>query len=197
MAGPQAWGQPPQGAPGFATGSRNQGVRRKIHIGIDADALEVRAVEMTSNRIGDAPVLSDLLAQIPAEERIDSVTVDGIYDTKGCHGAIAARGADAIVPPRRNARAWKGLEPGLQARNEALPACKRFGRANWKKWSGYHRRSRVEAKMTSQVHSNLWRSPARRQTPRRAYHGQRFRQAGCRGSDPHGSVAQICSGFIL
>lgn len=104
-------------------------------------------MEMTSNRIGDAPALPDLLAQIPADERIDSVTADGIYDTKGCHGAIAARGAGAIIPPRRNVRAWKGHEPGLQARNEALRACKRFGRANWKKWSGYHRRSRVEAKM--------------------------------------------------
>lgn len=30
---------------------------RKIHIGIDAETLEVRAVEMTSNRVGDAPVL--------------------------------------------------------------------------------------------------------------------------------------------
>ncbi|MFC3059954.1 hypothetical protein [Paenirhodobacter populi] len=27
---------------------------------------------------------------------MDSVTADGIYDTKGCHGAIAARGADAV-----------------------------------------------------------------------------------------------------
>jgi len=141
---PQTRGQPPQGAPSCATGSSSHGVRRKIHIGIDADMLEVRAVEMTSNRIGDAPVLPDLLAQIPAEEQIGSVTADGIYDTKGCHTAIAARGAGAIIPPRRNARDWKGLDPGLKARNEALRACKRFGRANWKKWSGYHRRSRVE-----------------------------------------------------
>ncbi len=51
------------------------------------------------------------------------------------------------LPPRRNARDWKGQDPGVQARNEALHACKRFGRANWKKWSGYHRRSRVEAKV--------------------------------------------------
>lgn len=102
---------------------------------------------MTSNRIGDAPVLPDLLAQLPMQERIGSVTADGIYDTKGCHAAIAARGADAIIPPRRNARGWKGHDPGLQARKEVLRACKRFGRANWKKWSGYHRRSRVEAKM--------------------------------------------------
>ena len=33
------------------------------------------------------------------------------------------------------------------ARNEALRASKRFGRTIWRRWSGYHRRSRVETKM--------------------------------------------------
>lgn len=92
-------------------------------------------MEMTSNRIGDAPVLPALLAQIPTEERIGSVTADGIYDTKGCHGAIVARGAEAIIPPRRNARAWKGYDPELRSRNKALRTCVRFDLANWKKWS--------------------------------------------------------------
>ncbi|MBB6580041.1 hypothetical protein HNP33_004167 [Comamonas odontotermitis] len=32
-------------------------------------------------------------------------------------------------------------------RNEAVKACKRLGRAIWKSWSGYHRRSLVETKM--------------------------------------------------
>ena len=32
-------------------------------------------------------------------------------------------------------------------RNEALRASKYLGRAIWRKWSGYHRRSRAEAKM--------------------------------------------------
>ncbi|PZX19978.1 hypothetical protein LX81_00443, partial [Palleronia aestuarii] len=32
-------------------------------------------------------------------------------------------------------------------RNEALRAIKRFGRTLWRRWSGYHRRSRVETKM--------------------------------------------------
>lgn len=51
---------------------------------------------MTSNRIVDAPVLSDLLVQIPADERIGSVTADGIHDTRGCHAAIATRDAKAV-----------------------------------------------------------------------------------------------------
>jgi len=33
------------------------------------------------------------------------------------------------------------------ARNEALRAARYLGRALWRRWSGYHRRSRVESKM--------------------------------------------------
>ncbi len=33
------------------------------------------------------------------------------------------------------------------ARNEALRASKYLGRTTWRKWSGYHRRSRAETKM--------------------------------------------------
>ncbi len=50
---------------------------RKIHIGIDEQTLEIRAIEATSSSIGDAPVLPDLLNQIPPDEEIGSVTADG------------------------------------------------------------------------------------------------------------------------
>lgn len=50
---------------------------RKIHIGIDEETLEVRAVEVTGSNVCDAPVLPDLLDQIPSEEEIGSVTADG------------------------------------------------------------------------------------------------------------------------
>jgi hypothetical protein len=36
---------------------------RKIHIGIDAETLEIRAIEVTSSSIGDAPMLPDLLSR--------------------------------------------------------------------------------------------------------------------------------------
>lgn len=71
---------------------------RKIHIGIDEETLEIRAVEVTSSSIGDAPMLPDLLDQIPADEDISSVTADGAFDTRKCHDAIAARNADAVIP---------------------------------------------------------------------------------------------------
>ncbi len=120
---------------------------RKIHIGIDEQTLEIRAVEVTSSNVGDAPVLPDLLAQIPGEEEIATVTADGAYDTRACHDAIAARDAAAIIPPRRNARPWKPDTAGARARNEILRASKQLGRTLWRNWSGYHRRSRVETKM--------------------------------------------------
>ena len=72
---------------------------------------------------------------------------DGAYDTRACHDAIAARGAAAIIPSRRNARPWKPDTAGARARNEILRASKHLGRALWRNWSGYHRRSRVETKM--------------------------------------------------
>ena len=128
-------------------GGPKRRVWRKIHLGIDEETLEVRAVEITGSHIGDAPVLPDLLSQIPADEEIGSVTADGAYDTRKCHDAIADRGAHAVIPPRKNAKPWKTVTDGAAARNEALRASKYLGRALWRRLSGYHRRSRVETKM--------------------------------------------------
>ena len=119
---------------------------RKIHIGIDEETLEIRAVEVTTSSIGDAPMLPDLLNQIPADEDISSVTADGAFDTRKCYDAIAARKADAVIPPRKNAKLWKADTPGAIARNEAVRSSKYLGRALWRHLTGYHRRSRVETK---------------------------------------------------
>lgn len=120
---------------------------RKVHLGIDANTLEIRAIEVTDNSVGDAPMLPELLGQIPQDEPIASVSGDGAYDTKACHAAIVERGAQAVIPPRRNAQPWRATLKGALARNEALRACHRLGRSIWKKWSGYHRRSLAETKM--------------------------------------------------
>ncbi len=129
-------------ARGFPAAVMAQGSSRH-----DAETLEVRAIEGTGSRVGDGPMLSELLAQIPAEEPIGLVTADGAYDTRPCHAAIAARRASAVIPTRRNGRLWKETTPGAQARNDILRATRELGRAIWRNWSGYHRRSRVEAKM--------------------------------------------------
>ena len=67
-------------------------VWRKVHIGIDEQTLEVRAVEVTSRDAGDAAMLPELLSQIPPDQKIASVTAAVACDTRKCHDAIAERG---------------------------------------------------------------------------------------------------------
>ena len=126
-------------------GGPKRRVWRKVHLGIDEETLEIRAVEVTGSDVGDAPMLPELLRQIPADQDIASVTAsvtapshgfqanrcratDGAYDTRKCHDAIAERGAAAVIPPRRNAKPSKAATAGAAARNEALRASKYLGR---------------------------------------------------------------------
>ncbi len=105
--------------------------------------------------VGDASMLPERLSQIPADVEIGTVTADGACDTRQCHDAVAHRGAHAFghslgpvafmpsLPPHKNASTWKPSTAGAIARNAALRASKDPGRAIWRKWRGYHRRSRA------------------------------------------------------
>ncbi|MEM8572639.1 MAG: IS5 family transposase [Pseudomonadota bacterium] len=117
-------------------GGPKRRIWRKIHIGIDEETLEEQAVESSTNSVGDAPMVPELLEQIPPDQAIGSVTADGAYDTQKLNDATAARG-----PMQSSHRA------GAVARNWAVNAPRYLGRAIWRRWSGYHRLSRVESKM--------------------------------------------------
>ena len=93
-----------------------------------------------ADRHGHCPLSADCCA-------IACRAMDGAYDTRRCHGAIIGRGAEAVIPIRRNGRAWKEDCPAAIARNEILRATRHLGRALWKRWAKYHVRSRVEARM--------------------------------------------------
>jgi hypothetical protein len=108
---------------------------------MDTATSDIQAVEFTPSSDGDSPVLPELLGQIPEGEEIGTVTA---YDTRRCHNAIIDRQAIAIIPIRKNGRPWQEDCP---ARNETLRATRHCGRAFWKRWTGYHVRSRIEAKM--------------------------------------------------
>ena len=73
------------------------------------------------------------------------VTADGAYDTRRCHTAIIDRQATAIIPILKNGRPWKEDCLAALARNETLRATRHYGRAFWKRWTGKHARSRIEA----------------------------------------------------
>lgn len=121
---------------------------RKIHIGIDADTGQIRAVSVTTNNIGDSPMLAELLEQIPEDENINSVRADGAYDSKDCYRHIANREAQAIIPPRSNAVICKNPKhEGDKTRNQTVREYQQLGEKQWKEKTGYHRRSLVEGTM--------------------------------------------------
>ena len=128
-------------------GSHRRRQYRKVHLAMDTATGDVRAVAFTSSDKGDSPVLPDLLDQFPPDEQIGTVSGDGAFDTRRCHTAILERGGTAVIPIRRNGRRWKEDGPAAKARNDILRATQRLGRAIWKRWSGYHARSRIEARM--------------------------------------------------
>ena len=128
-------------------GTQRRRQYRKVHLAMDTATGDIRAVEFTSSDKGDSPVLPHLLDQIPPDEPIGNVTGDGAFDTRRCHAAILERGGTAVIPIRKNGRRWREDCPAARARNEILKVTQRLGRAAWKRWSGYHARSRIEAKM--------------------------------------------------
>ncbi len=73
--------------------------------------------------------------------------MDGAYDTRKYHDAIAARGAHAVSAPRKNAKPCKPTSAAAIAGNDAISALRYLGCAPWRRWSGYHRKSRVDSKI--------------------------------------------------
>jgi hypothetical protein len=120
---------------------------RKVHLAMDANTGQICAALMTHQDEGDGEVLPDLLDQIPADVMIDTIGGDGAYDTKACHARIAAHGAVPSIPPREGATPWPASTPGAAWRNAAIDAIATRGRREWKRASGYHRRSLAETLM--------------------------------------------------
>jgi len=119
---------------------------RKLHVAVDEATQEIVATLATTNNVGDGEVLPNLLDQVP--EPIAQVSADGSYDTRACHEVIAQRQATAAIPPREHAQPWEPNPDGtVHPRTAILERIGQIGLAQWKKESGYHRRSLAETSM--------------------------------------------------
>ena len=117
---------------------------RKLHLGVDEATGEILAAVVSTNNVCDEDALTDLLDGVDGE--IEAVSADGAYDKRKCYDAIAAREAQANIPPREDAQYWE-KEGEEHARNQSIKRIEEVGRAEWKKESGYHRRSLAETMM--------------------------------------------------
>ena len=125
---------------------------RKLHIGVDAGNGEIVAFDLTDKDVEDASHIPTLLDQ-PTRDPA-SFMADGAYDRTATYDAILARNPSArfIVPP------CKGAVPGPTAtvsptqRDLHVLAVDEHGRMNWRKASGYNKRSKVEAAISRYKH---------------------------------------------
>ena len=75
-----------------------------MHLGIDADTLQIRAIVVSTNEVSDSPVGAELLNQIPSHETVASLTGDGAYDAQDVHEACHRRGVIPVIAPRKGVR---------------------------------------------------------------------------------------------
>src|SRR5262245_50728359 len=117
---------------------------RKLHLEVDEATGEIVAAVASEAGVSDDAVLPELLAQV--QGAIRQVSADGAYDKRPCYDALAARGATAVIPPRRDAKIWQhgNCQGAPWQRDENLRAIRRLGRRRWKEQAGYHRRSLAE-----------------------------------------------------
>jgi IS5 family transposase len=120
---------------------------RKLHLAVDEATHELVAAVVTTNDFKDSQLLEDLLEQV--EDKLSQVSADGAYDSRNCYDALGARKARAAIPPRRGARIWRhaNTKGERHLRDENLRSIRRKGRREWKRQSGYHRRSLAETAM--------------------------------------------------
>ena len=119
---------------------------RKMHLSVDAESGEIQAALLTEAGVHDAQVVEPLLEQI--EPSLASVAADGAYDRANVYRVVQARApaASIAIPPRRDAKIQQhgNTHAVPLPRDESLRAIRRHGRAQWKRISGYHRRSLAE-----------------------------------------------------
>ena len=107
---------------------------------MDASNHQISAALITDKEVLDRNALSDLLGHTEAE--IECVCADGAYDFEQCYRAIKQKEAVALIPPRSDA-VVRGRSP-FESRDENVRGIRKRGRKQWKKESGYHKRSLVE-----------------------------------------------------
>lgn len=126
---------------------------RKLHLGMDPDSKEIIVAELTSNGAGsgDGEIGKKLIKKAPKGAK--RIFGDGAYDGIGFRKEVENAGAEAIIPPPRDAVTHEDTtEPAMIKRNYAVCEINGLGgddqaRKIWKIFKGYHRRSLAETTM--------------------------------------------------
>ncbi len=118
---------------------------RKLHIAVDPVSHETISMELTENSVHDSKPFPKL---IESQNNITNIYADGAYDYPNCFDAIHKIGSKALIALRAVPIAPSNPSQGLLQRNRIINEITLFGgKEEWKKKSGYHKRSLVETQM--------------------------------------------------
>lgn len=128
-------------------GKQKRRTWRKYHVSVNPDSHEMTAVELTEANVHDCQVLSLLLSE---QKNLRNIYADGAYSAKQNFDAIAAIKGNPFIPVRSGTGlVKKNPSSGQLLRNQLLQEIwKMGGKIQWKKTSGYHRRSLAETHMS-------------------------------------------------
>lgn len=129
-------------------------VWKKLHIALDANSLDIVAMDVTDSVRLDCNYLPGLIDQI--DSPIEQITGDGAYDKQNCYECAHQRGAKPVFPPQHNAAVQRNKikkNPAVIPRDELIIRLnsapdKEEELRVWKKETNYHRRSLVETNMS-------------------------------------------------
>lgn len=129
---------------------------KKVHFAIDLNEQQILSMVYTKSNVNDCEVVNKLSGAIKG--KIVKAIADGAYDTEEVHKLIYGWGAQALIPPAITSKAQSELKSKkpykehLKQRDETIKRIKeegdfKTGLKEWKKESGYHRRSLIETCM--------------------------------------------------
>lgn len=118
---------------------------RKLHLAVNPDTFEIVAMELTESNRHDGKIMPKLLEDFSS---LGKVYADAAYMEKSCFDVIDSRGGTALIDLRSGTSLAKNPSPGLIQRNRIVREIWEVSdKKEWKKNSGYHRRSLVETQM--------------------------------------------------
>lgn len=127
-------------------GKQKRRTWRKLHLAVNPDGMTVIALELTEANVHDDSVMPDLLRD---QSISGKVYADGAYISKSCFDSIVATGGQASIALRTGTGLVnKNPSPGQALRNKLIQEIRTAGgKIQWKKISGYHKRSLAETQM--------------------------------------------------
>jgi IS5 family transposase len=117
----------------------------KLHIAVNVENQQIKAVTLTTNAVDDASQAEPLLEQIGRP--VNSCAGDGGYDKDKFRKALHKHNIRQVIPPQHNAVLDKTKRAHRKERDEAINTIAAEGRIAWKKQQNYHQRSKAETVM--------------------------------------------------